>query len=201
MKNALKVHLGLALIVLLPSCNSGASDSVKNAKDSNAAKIDSQRTIERPAAAMVMLPPKADADFLVDAANGSMMEVQLGRLVQRHAYSDRVKDYGEMMIKEHGEGNTRIKTLAAAKNVTLPSTFSSRDKKEIEGLRKKTGLAFDRAYIKMTVKGHKDDIKEFEKEAAKGTDREIVAFANSNLAILRKHLESAEHLQKLFGVK
>jgi putative membrane protein len=202
MTNTVK-YLGLlasVMIYLLSSCNNGSSDSVKNAKDSNAARIDSQRTVERPADSMATLPPKADANFLVDAANGGMMEVRLGQMAQTRASNRRVRDFGEMMDREHGEGNIKLKNLAAARKVILPDTISNHDQKEMEALQKKTGLNFDRAYINRMVQDHKDDIKEFEKEATKGTDTQIRDFANSNLAMLRKHLDSAENLQKLLGI-
>jgi putative membrane protein len=200
MKNIIKFYISLALFFLFPSCQNGSSDSVKNAKDSNTAKIDSQRTAERPVDSMATVPSKADADFLVDAANGGMAEVQMGQLAQTHASNNRVKDFGEMMVRDHGEGNTRLKALATAKKVSLPETISNHDQKEMEALQKKKGLNFDRAYINRMVQDHKDDIKEFEKQAAKGTDTQIMAFANGSLDMLHKHLDSAENLQRILGI-
>src|ERR1041385_7677412 len=48
-------------------CNGGTSDNVKNAKDSNATKIDSQTAVGRTTDSSAALL-KSDADFLVDAA-------------------------------------------------------------------------------------------------------------------------------------
>jgi putative membrane protein len=200
MKILLNFFQCLTLISLLFSCNNGSPDSVKTAKDSNAAKIDSQKTRERPSDSLAVVPPKADADFLVNAASGGMMEVQLGQLAQTNASNQRVKAFGAMMVSDHGAGGIKLKTLASAKNVTLPDAVSNQQQKEMESLQKKTGHDFDVAYISLMVSDHKDDIKEFEKEAKKGTDPQIMAFANSSLEMLHMHLDSADNLKKFLGI-
>ena len=200
MKNLSDFCLGLTLIILSSACNSGSSDSVKEAKDSNTARIDSQRTTEQPRASLAVVPSKADADFLVNAASGGMMEVLLGQLAQTNSRNQRVKAFGAMMIKDHGEGGVQLKTLASAKNVTLPDAVSNSQQKEIDNLKKKKGNDFDKAYIRLMVSDHKDDIKEFEKQAGKGTDSLIRAFAGSSLEMLRRHLDSADNLQGALGI-
>jgi putative membrane protein len=200
MKNLSDFCLGLTLIVLASGCNSGTSDSVKEAKDSNTARIDSQRTTEQPRASLAVVPNKEDADFLVSAASGGMMEVQLGQLAQTNSRNQRVKAFGAMMIREHGEGGVQLKTLASAKNVTLPDAVSNSQQKEIDNLKKKKGNDFDKAYIRLMVSDHKEDIKEFEKQAGNGTDSLIRAFAGSSLEMLRRHLDSADNLQGALGL-
>jgi putative membrane protein len=200
MKNLSDFYLGLTLIFLASACNSGSSDSVKDAKDSNAAKIDSQRTTEQPRASLAVVPNKTDADFLVSAASGGMMEVQLGQLAQTNSRNQRVKAFGAMMVREHGEGGVQLKTLASAKNVVLPDAVSNAQQKEIDDLKKKKGNDFDKAYIRLMVDDHKGDIKEFEKQAGKGTDSLIRAFASSSLEMLRRHLDSADNLQGALGI-
>lgn len=193
MKNLISI-CGAAALILLFGCNN-SSDSVQDAKDSNTARIDSQKTVERPADSLALVPPKADAEFLVNAASGGMLEVQLGQLAQSNASDPGVKAFGAMMVKDHGEGGVKMKNLAGAKNVTLPVAVSNQQQKEFDELQKKNGRDFDKAYIKLMVSDHKEDIGEFEKEAAKGTDPEIRALANSSLEMLKMHLNSAMSLQ------
>ncbi|GAA3917478.1 DUF4142 domain-containing protein [Chitinophaga oryziterrae] len=201
MKKLLDFYLGLAFIFLFISCNnSPSSDSVKNAKDSNAAKIESRKGAESPGDSLAAVPSKADADFLVNAASRGMMDVQLGQLAQSHSTNQGVKAFGTMMIKDHGEGSITLKDLAAAKRVTLPATVSNRQQKVIDNLQKKKGAEFDKTYIRIMVSNHKKDINEFEKEGKKGADPQVMTFANNSLAMLRKHRDSAIALQKLLGI-
>jgi putative membrane protein len=201
MKNALIFLRCLALIFLAFSCNNNrAPDSVKNAKDSNAAKIHIKKTTEFYTDSLAVIPPKADADFLVDATSGGMMKVQLGELAQTNSSNKRIKAFGAMMVNEHGAGVKKLKTLAVSKNVTLPDSTSNRQQKENEKLQKKMGNQFDRSYVIMMVADHKKDIRKFERTAKNATDKDIKAFAADNLPMLHKHLDSAINLLKLLGI-
>jgi putative membrane protein len=201
MKNVLNFYLCLASIFFFFCCNNNpSSDSVKKAKASNAAKIDSQKIIGHTTDLPAVIPSKADADFLVNAASGSMMEVQLGQLAQTNSVNQRIKAFGAMMEKDHGVGGAKLTTLAASKNVTLPDAISNNQQKEKERLEKKKGNQFDRTYIIMMVSDHKKDIRKFERAAKNATDNDIKAFAADNLPMLNKHLDSAVNLLKLLGI-
>ena len=90
--------------VLLVGCNN-SSDPVRDVKKENKEKIDSQLSVKGniDSVTAAVLPSKEDADFLVNAASGGMLEVQLGQLAQVNSGNQRVKNYGSMMVKDHGE--------------------------------------------------------------------------------------------------
>ena len=196
MKNSLFFCYTLSSLFLLWGCNNRSSDSEKKAKEANRAKIDSQMMGSPSAESLAVIPSKADADFLVEAASGGMTEVQLGQLAQTNSMNKQVKAFGALMIKDHGAGNEKLKALAASKNIILPDSVSNHQQKMKERLEKKKGEAFDRAYISMMVDDHKKDIKEFERELKSGSDADIRAFADSSLHMLRTHLDSAESCSK-----
>ncbi len=135
-------------------------------------------------------PGKA-SDFMVKAASGGMMEVELGNLAQTKAIDPRVKNFGAMMIKDHTQANTEMKTLADGKGVALPPTLGEDHQKHVNDLQQKSGAEFDKAYISMMVDDHKKDISEFE-DAAKLDDADVKAFAQKTLPVLRTHLDSAK---------
>jgi putative membrane protein len=199
MRNLLFPCLGLLFLGLFFACGGGGgADSVKNAKDSNAARIDSLQAMGRPSDTIALSKP--DADFLVNAASGAMLEVDLGRLAETHAANPRVKDFGAMMVKDHSEGLEKIKHLATRKRVILPDSVSQHQQREINNLKKKKGEDFDKAYVQMMVDDHKSDINEFQKQASQGMDSLTRVFAGSNLQVLRRHLDSANSLVSLVGL-
>src|SRR5271154_5908237 len=63
-----------------------------------------------------------DASFYKHAAEGGMFEVDAGTLAQEKGSTQKVKDFGAMMVKDHSAANDKLKALAASKNVTLPSS-------------------------------------------------------------------------------
>jgi putative membrane protein len=138
-------------------------------------------------------PVQADAsNFAVKAADGGMMEVELGKIARENAASQRVRAFGDMMVKDHTAAGDNLKAIATSLNIALPDSVSDDSKKEIEKLKKKKGKDFDKAYVSMMVDDHKKDIEEFKKCAADCSDSTIKSFASSTLPVLEKHLDSIE---------
>ncbi|HEY4209200.1 MAG TPA: DUF4142 domain-containing protein [Puia sp.] len=185
--------------LFIASCGSGGSDATKDAKDSNANKMDSSGT-DSGAAKTSAIPAsvsKDDATFVVNAADAGMTEVQLGQLAQQKGTRKDVKDYGAMMEKDHTAAGDKLKALATQKNITLPTSISPEMQKNVDDLQKKSGKDFDKAYISMMVDDHKKVISAFEDESKKGSDADIRSFADSTLHTLRHHLQEAEKCKKM----
>jgi len=129
--------------------------------------------------------------FISDAAEGGMMEVELGRLAMQKAGSDAVRNFGVQMVQDHTRANTELKAVAARKDIDVPNDLSSSQKSTIDTLSKLSGADFDKEYMSNMVKDHKADVKEFETQANKGNDPEVKAFAAKTLPTLQKHLQMA----------
>jgi putative membrane protein len=130
-----------------------------------------------------------------EAAMGGNAEVEMGKLAQENASNPRVKNFGDMMVKDHSAANDDLKTVARKKNVTLPADIGKHQQHK-DDLSKKKGADFDKAYMKMMVDDHKEDIDAFEKAANSSTDPDVKNFASEKLPILRKHLDSAKAIQE-----
>lgn len=199
--------LMVTLLGFLLACNSSNNDSVDAAKEANDDRKDSAVSVTPDSLGMSrsdtalnksLVPvDKKDADFAVEAANGGMMEVELGNYAQKNAMSQRVKDFGAMMARDHSKANEELKALAASKNITLPTTMGNDTHKDMEELMKKTGKDFDKAYMKMMVNDHKKDISEFEKAAKNCKDADIKGFAIKTLPVLNVHLDSAKVINSM----
>lgn len=136
-------------------------------------------------------------NFAMKAANGGMLEVELGRLAQEKAQSQDVKDFGAMLVKDHTKASEELKTLATLKNITLPATLGEDEQKDVNDLTKLSGKEFDKKFVSMMVDDHKDDIDLFKKAAEdKETDSEIKAFAAKTLPTLQKHLDAVTAIDK-----
>lgn len=153
--------------------------------------VDSAKEVNDTTAAV----DQESADFAVKAADAGMTEVQLGDAAQQLAGGSRIKDFGNMMVRDHSKANDELKTLAATKNITLPDSVGEEHKKHIDDLKKKKGVDFDKAYIDMMVNGHKDVADMFEKAADNLKDADLKAFAARTLPIIRAHLDSAQTIQ------
>ena len=135
-----------------------------------------------------------DRNFLMDAAMGGMMEVELGRVAAQQGTSDAVKQFGQRMVDDHSKANTELMSLASSKGITLPTELDPKHKEHVTRLSGMSGADFDREYTKMMVSDHMKDVSEFEKQSTRGTDADLKAFASKTLPTLQEHLRMAKAL-------
>lgn len=140
-----------------------------------------------------------DRDFLMDAAMGGMMEVELGQIAAQKGSSEAVKQFGQRMVDDHSKANTELMTLATSKGITLATELDAKHRKEVTKLSGMSGAEFDRAYSKMMLSDHNKDVAEFEKQSTKGADADLKAFAAKTLPTLQEHLQMAKALNPNHG--
>ena len=138
-----------------------------------------------------------DAAFMAKAAQGGMLEVELGKLAQTQGANASVKEMGNMLIADHSKANDELKAIAARKGVKLPTGLSAEGQQTRDGLAALRGAEFDKAFAMAIVDDHRKDIQEFEKEANGGEDADLRKFADATLPTLRSHLQMAEKTQKM----
>lgn len=138
---------------------------------------------------------ETDKEFVMKAASGGMMEVQAGELAQQNGMNERVKNFGTMMVNDHGKANAELKSIAANKNIMLPDSMMPEHKEHLEMLKIKKGREFDQTYMTLMVDDHKKDVNEFEQASNNVNDAEIKAFASKTVPVLKMHLDSAQAIK------
>lgn len=180
-----------------PSSTDTTADStgaIRQEPDTRMDRDNNMNTADSARGAQGMVDDKTHT-FMNDAAEAGMAEVEIAKLAKDRALNPRVKNFAEMMIKDHTAANNDLMTVARGKNVTLPSTLG-KHQEHLEDLSKKNGAEFDKAYMKAMVNGHEDVVKEFEKCSQNGTDPDVKTFAAQKLPTLRMHLDSAKAINK-----
>lgn len=143
---------------------------------------------------------RGDANFVKEAAQGGLMEVKMGQTAKDRGSSPDVKNFGEMLVKDHSKANERLTQLASQKGVNLAKEVEHKHTDEIMDMEKKSGADFDRAFIEHAVKDHRKDISKFERASRDLNDSELKAFATETLPKLRTHLQEAERIARSLGV-
>jgi putative membrane protein len=144
-----------------------------------------------------MAQTKADKDsqkFIKAAIQGDIAEIDVGKLAQEKGQSDAVKQYGAMLVKDHGEHKAKAEEAASQLGVAAPSGSGVGSKATYAKLKVLSGSTFDRSFAKAMVKDHQEDIKEFQKESSKNDA--AGKLAKESLPTLQKHLEAAQSLEK-----
>ena len=142
----------------------------------------------------------ADRKFITSAAQGGMLEVELGKIAAQKASNAYVKTFGQRMVDDHSKANDQLKQLASQKGVTLSDKLSPAKQKDVDKYNKLSGAAFDRSYISHMVADHKQDVAEFQKESKNGKDADVKSWASTTLPTLQDHLKMAQETSsKLHG--
>jgi len=136
-----------------------------------------------------------DESFYRNAAEGGLAEIDAGTLAQSQGSTQSVKDFGAMMVKDHGTANDKLKKIAASKSVKLPADPGLKHKGKKKLLETKSGADFDSAYIDAQIQDHEDTVKLFQQEISSGKDADAKAFASETLPTVQAHLKMARELK------
>ena len=134
-----------------------------------------------------------DSTFVTDAIKGDNGEVAIGQLAQAKGQSQAVKDFGKLLVSDHGAHKQELASLAQTAGVQVTDEPTVEGKGNLEKLKGLSGAEFDKQFKTMMVEDHTKDIAKYEKQASSG-DAQTAALARKTLPTLRKHLDAANAL-------
>jgi len=181
----------LSFIAMLPACNDEKKENVETTTKDSSAAVKTDTSVNTPPATSDQMVDQDTKDFVMKAASGGMMEVELGKIAQEKAHNKRVKDYADMLVADHTKANDDLKSIASSK-VTMPAAMMPDEQKHVDMMKNKSGADFDKSYINMMIEDHKKDIAEFKKASQNLKDAGVKGFATNALPVLQKHLDSAQ---------
>lgn len=132
--------------------------------------------------------------FVEQSIRGDNSEIMLGRLAQQRGASREVREFGRMLVQDHGQAKQQLKQVADRIGVRPSGAILPAAQDEWRRLSRLHGRAFDREFVNYMVNDHEKDIREFESEANanRGPASRIAA---KQLPTLRRHLRKAKSLQ------
>jgi putative membrane protein len=181
-----------ALLIAIPAT---ASQSPPAQPPATPTAAPAQPDMPKAPAAVKHASASADARFAMQAWEGGMMEVAKGKLAAQKGAHEGVKQFGQKLVDDHAKVNDELKSIASAKNITLPDEMKSPTQPALAKLEKLEGAAFDRAYVEDQVRDHEKTIALFEREVKTGKDAELKAFAEKTLPALKEHLTMVQDLK------
>ena len=140
---------------------------------------------------------KDDSMFVMEAAAGGMMEVEAGRIAQQNAVNQRVKDFGAMMVADHGKAGQDLANIASSHGISLPASLPADKQKHIDEMQKMTGKSFDQHYVSMMVNDHQKDLAKFKKAASGAGSDDLKTWALNVVPVVQKHLDSIQVIRKI----
>ena len=185
MKHSLLALLVLGLISI------GCSSTNKASTPDTASQPNSGATSSSSANSPTSNP---DQDFVTKAAQGNSAEIALGKMVAAKTKDPSVKQFAQMMVKDHTTALDQLQELAQSKNLNLNDNLPD-DAKELQtNLSSDTGKQLDKDYMNGMVEDHKKDVQEFTDESQSAKDPDVKQWVSKTLPVLQKHLQKAEQI-------
>ncbi|MEZ2126269.1 MULTISPECIES: DUF4142 domain-containing protein [unclassified Sinorhizobium] len=138
-----------------------------------------------------------DRLFAKLAAAGGLAEVELGKMAGGKAKADAVKQFADMMVRDHTDANTKLKDLADAAKIPLPSELDPDHQLVRDRLNKLNDEAFDAAYIKAQIVDHQKAAQLLAWELSFGEDAEMQRLAAAILPVVLDHLRRAQEINAM----
>jgi putative membrane protein len=154
-----------------------------------------QDTRDNPAAVGTAGTDAPDADFVEEQLADGNAEIELGRLAQQKASNPQVREFGEMMVRDHTQAGEELKQIATKHNIQLPADHDEHNDLR-ERLTKASAAEFDREYIDAMVNDHEKAVNDVEDKAEGSNNAEVKQWAAKTLPTLKQHLERAKQLQQ-----
>jgi putative membrane protein len=136
----------------------------------------------------------ADRAFVAEAANAGLTEVRLGELAAERGSTPKVKQFANLMVKDHTAANEELKKLAARKKIVLPQELCSDCLAKYNELASLSGSQFDKRYMELMVADHRAAVAKFSSQADNEKGGELSAWAKEKLPVLKHHLLMSESL-------
>ncbi|MBK7857173.1 MAG: DUF4142 domain-containing protein [Archangiaceae bacterium] len=146
-----------------------------------------------------------DTECLAKLHHDNQMEQQMGALAKKNGASKQVKQFGELLIKDHGLADKQVTALAKKKNIdlTLPPPKDEAEKAEMQAamdgmkrLETLKGDEFDREFAKMMLEDHQKAVTMVETTLKSTQDSKVQSLLNKLLPVLKDHLRIAEQVSK-----
>jgi putative membrane protein len=142
------------------------------------------------------LSTNPDHAFLQQMAMGNLAEVELGEVATKKTTNAKVKAFAQRMVGDHGKAGAEVKSLAATKQVALPTGVGDENKATIDKLSKLSGTAFDRAYATSMVEKHQKTLDTLKRQSMSGNDEQVKAWAAKTAPTVEEHLKMARDLDR-----
>lgn len=153
-----------------------------------------------------------DRDFVEESLASGMAEVQLGELARDRASSEEVRQFAQMMVRDHTQSGEQLKQIAQQHSLTVPAAIDDEHQELRERLSGLSGAEFDREYMDAMVQSHEDVMDRLESRTdpgvlgGPGTSRpgegndaveaSINQWAAGALPTVRQHLEEARRISE-----
>jgi putative membrane protein len=145
--------------------------------------------------------PPTDPQIAMIAVTADNVDIDAGKLASSKTTNPQVKEFADLMVRDHTSVNDQATALAKKLNVTPEESATSKSlkadgekmKTKLEGL---SGAAFDKAYVDNEVTYHQTVLDALDKTLIPNAkNAELKSLLESVRPVIASHLQHAKTLQ------
>jgi len=142
----------------------------------------------------------AEQNFMMKSTEADLTEIDMARLALQKSNNKDVRDYANMIQRDHSSALEDLTDLMKDKSVSQPGTTPPDVSKDLNMMNGLSGPEFDREFINRMVADQQKAIEMSHDQAQIAQDSDVKKYAEDLLPQLQMHLEKAQRLQsKLFS--
>lgn len=188
MKQKFRIGAAVPALALLAGCGGNAGTSVDpmmldNAVVADANLMDADKDMMADRAEMT------DQQFVDAAAASDAFEIEAGKMAAEKATAQALKDFGQMMVTQHGESTARLEAASAKAGVTPVAMMTAEQQANLESLRNASGADFDNIYRTQQVAAHQKALALLQTYAETGGQGDLKGVATETIPIVQKHYD------------
>ena len=134
------------------------------------------------------------AEFVNQAANSGMFEIQSSELALNKVRDDRLLAFAQHMVQDHKKASEGLKD--AAQPMTMPTSLDQEHAGMLQQLQQASGNDFTRNYVQMQFMGHEKAVALFDSYAQNGDNPQLKKFAQETAPTLHSHLQQISQIRQ-----
>jgi putative membrane protein len=132
--------------------------------------------------------PRQDRNFLVAAHQGNLAEIDAGRVALAKSQNPEVRRIATVLIADHRKLDAQVRLLARQHGVSLPTAPSRKQQAELAAVARKSGNAFDVAWLRLQERAHLQTLMLIRQELRHGHLADVRAAARTARPVVLMHL-------------
>ena len=137
-------------------------------------------------------------NFAMAAAVFSKFSVIASQLAIMEARDGRLREFAELMVKDHTAALARLRAIAGSASIALPAVIGPDDvyRAKIAAVRNRAGTAFDRAYCTEQMDALQEAEASLQSYAATGSNGQLRSWATKMIGLVQ---QQQRHLSEIMS--
>jgi len=131
--------------------------------------------------------------YVTKAGAGDLYEIQSSQLVLTSTQDPKLRDYANMMVRDHTKSTADVKAAAQAAGMkAAQARLDGTGTRNMAALRRAKGTARDQLYLQQQKASHQTALQVQQDYAANGTVEPLKAAAGTIVPVVQHHVEMVD---------